>query len=191
MEKFSTVSSRVTPLKMRDIDTDMIIPAQYLTSIKRDGFGANLFRRLRDSDSEFPLNRECYQGSSILLVGDNFGCGSSREHAVWALLGAGIKVIIGSSFADIFSGNAAKNGLLLVKLGSDDIAKLFQMTEQSLVSLSVDLKQQKVYGPENFCADFEYDAFRKYCLLEGQDDLDYLISHKNEIGKFFAGLSQK
>src|ERR1700760_4652939 len=110
MEKFEKLKSKVIPLPMTDVDTDMIIPAQFLTSISRDGYGQNLFRRLRDNDPDFPFNQAKYSGAEILVADDNFGCGSSREHAVWALAGAGVKAVIAKSFADIFFGNSAKNG---------------------------------------------------------------------------------
>ena len=115
MEKFETLTSKTVPLPLNNVDTDMIIPAQFLTSISRDGYGENLFRRLKDEDPNFPLLQKRYADAKILVVGDNFGCGSSREHAVWALTGAGIKVVIGKSFADIFTSNSGKNGLLQPK----------------------------------------------------------------------------
>ena len=184
MEKFKTVTSKVTPLPMKDVDTDLIIPAQFLTSISREGYGVNLFKRLKETDPNFPLNQEKYQGSQILLVDSNFGCGSSREHAVWALAGAGFKVIIGKSFADIFSGNSGKNGLLLVELTDDQIDKMLELGKKETYSVSVDLAEQEVKLPSGEEYSFEYDSFRKHCLLNGLDDIDYIRSFEGDIDQF-------
>lgn len=178
MKQFQRVHSRTIPLLLNDIDTDQIIPAQYLTSISSEGFGKNLFRRLRDENPEFPFNQEHYQGAEILIVGDNFGCGSSREHAVWALKDAGIKVVIGKSFADIFSSNSAKNGLLLLTLPPEIVDTLLDST------LSVNLEEQTVTVEGGAVHRFDYDPFRKHCLLNGLDDIDYILSHESEIAAF-------
>jgi 3-isopropylmalate/(R)-2-methylmalate dehydratase small subunit len=184
MQKFQTVTSKVTPLPMKDVDTDLIIPAQFLTSISREGYGSNLFKHLREKDANFPLNQEKYKGSEILLADANFGCGSSREHAVWALAGAGFKVVIAKSFADIFFGNSAKNGLLLVALTESQVDKLLERAKSETYSLTVDLQSQKVKTPWNEEYSFDYDPFRKHCLLNGLDDIDYIRSFEDEIGQF-------
>src|SRR5271156_516289 len=155
MEKFTTVTSTVTPLPMKDVDTDLIIPAQFLTSISREGYGINLFKRLKETDPNFPLNQEKYKGSQILLADSNFGCGSSREHAVWALAGAGFKVVIGKSFADIFSGNSGKNALLLVVLTDDQVDKMLERAKEETYSVSVNLADQKVTLPSGEEYSFE------------------------------------
>ena len=184
MEKFKTVTSVVSPLPMKDVDTDLIIPAQFLTSISRDGYGENLFKRLRENDSNFPLNQEKYKGSQILLVDSNFGCGSSREHAVWALAGWGFKVVIGKSFADIFSGNSSKNGLLLVVLPEEQIDKMLEKAKEQALSVTVSLADQKVTMPSGEEYSFEYDSFRKHCMLNGLDDIDYIRSFESDVNQF-------
>jgi 3-isopropylmalate/(R)-2-methylmalate dehydratase small subunit len=184
MEKFKTVTSKVTPLPMKDVDTDLIIPAQFLTSISREGYGENLFKRLRETDPNFPLNDEKYKGSEILLVDSNFACGSSREHAVWALAGWGFKVVVGKSFADIFSGNSGKNGLLLVVLPEEQIDKMLERAKQEALAVTVNLADQKVTIPSGEEYSFEYDSFRKHCLLNGLDDIDYIRSFESDIDQF-------
>ena len=184
MEKFTLLKSKVIPLPMKDVDTDMIIPAQFLTSITRDGYGQNLFRRLRDNDPNFPFNQERYRGASILLADHNFGCGSSREHAVWALDGAGIRVVIAKSFADIFYNNSAKNGLLLITLPEAAVDKLFGSAQSGDLELTIDLEKQIVSAQGENDVSFEYDQFRKHCILHGLDDIDYILSHAKEISEF-------
>ncbi len=184
MEKFSSISSIAVPLPRRDVDTDMIIPAQFLTTISNNGFADALFRRLRDQEKDFALNQEKYHGAKILVAQSNFGCGSSREHAVWALRDWGFRVVIAESFADIFFGNAAKNGLLLVTLSAETVAGILAGTERGAVNLSVDLEAQTVTLPDGKSAAFDYDPFRKHCLLNGLDDLDYILSHQAEIEKY-------
>ena len=170
MKPFKTITSGVIPLPMNDIDTDMIIPAQYLTQTSKQGYGEFVFKGLRASDPDFPFNQPRYQQSEILLSGFNFGCGSSREHAVWALQQFGLRVIIAESFSDIFFSNAAKNGLLLIQLDKETIQRLAQFRE-----VTVDLEKQHVVC-ESGTFTFDYDPFRKSCLLEGYDDMDYLIN---------------
>lgn len=184
MQPFKRVHSKVIPLPVKDVDTDMIIPAQFLTSISRDGYGKNLFSLLKKQDPQFPFNQEKYRGAEILIVDNNFGCGSSREHAVWALTGAGIKVVIAKSFADIFSGNAGKNGLLLVTLPDGDIDRLLLQARTGQYKIIVDLESQTVELPEGEKISFDYDPFRKHCLLNGLDDIDYILSFKGEIATF-------
>jgi 3-isopropylmalate/(R)-2-methylmalate dehydratase small subunit len=181
MKAFGAVTSSVTPLPLKDVDTDMIIPAQHLTSISREGFGQHLFSRLRASDPGFVLNNEKYKDSQILVSDSNFGCGSSREHAVWALSGAGFRVVIAKSFADIFSSNSGKNGLLLISLAPAIVDSLLLAAAQEDLMLTVDLPSQTVTGPDGYPQRFEpqrfeYDPFLKYCLVNGLDDLEYLTS---------------
>lgn len=198
MQQFTSVTSIVAPVPIKDVDTDMIIPAQYLTSISRDGFGPHLFVRLRSARPDFYQNQPRFQGASILVADSNFGCGSSREHAVWALLGAGVRVVIAPSFADIFAGNSAKNGLLLVTLPESDVRMLLREADESDLHLTVDLAAQTVCADDGRLWAFTYDPFRKHCLLNGLDDLDYLRSRldviaekKNELRKnwFYSTLT--
>lgn len=176
MKPFATVTSIAAPVAIKDVDTDMIIPAQFLTSISRDGFGPNLFKRLRESRPDFYQNNPRFNKSEIIVADTNFGCGSSREHAVWALLGAGIKVVIAPSFADIFAGNSAKNGLLLVTLPEDVVKALLNDALKRDLKLNVNLETQLVSSDTGAEWSFNYDPFRKHCLLNGLDDLDYLRS---------------
>jgi len=184
MEKIRQVHSKVIPLPLNDVDTDMIIPAQYLTSISREGFGDKLFKRLREDDPEFPFNQEKYRGAKILVGANNFGCGSSREHAVWALMGAGIRVVIAKSFADIFSGNSAKNGLLLVKLPPEKVDELLKDAQSGTYELTVDLEKQAVLTPAGESAAFDFDPFRRHCLLNGLDDIDYINENQETIARY-------
>jgi 3-isopropylmalate/(R)-2-methylmalate dehydratase small subunit len=181
MEPCTRITSVVAPVAIKDVDTDMIIPAQYLTSISRDGFGPHLFVRLRTSRPDFYQNQPRFHGTQILVADSNFGCGSSREHAVWALLGAGIRVVIAPSFADIFAGNSAKNGLLLVTLPEPVVQQLLVDASQRDVSLTVDLASQNVMSDDGRMWSFPYDPFRKHCLLNGLDDLEYLRSRLDRI----------
>ncbi|MBS2000046.1 MAG: 3-isopropylmalate dehydratase small subunit [Cyanobacteria bacterium SZAS LIN-5] len=187
MDKFEKLTSKVVPLPMTDVDTDLIIPAQFLTSISREGYGQNLFRRLRDNDPNFPFNQEKFKGAAILVAGENFGCGSSREHAVWALAGAGIKVVIAPSFADIFFSNSAKNGLVLVTLPASQVERILVEAQAGEYSVTVDLESQTVTLPGGETFKFEFDQFRKHCILNGLDDIDYILSFKEKISEFRAG----
>lgn len=184
MDKFKTIKSRVIPLAMKDVDTDLIIPAQFMTSISRDGYAQNVFRRLRDKDPQFPFNQEKYKDARIMAVDENFGCGSSREHAVWALTGAGIRVIIGKTFADIFSSNAAKNGLLLVTLPAMVVDRVLADAKNEEYTVTVDLENQVVTFPDGENLAFEYEPFRKHCLINGLDDIDYIGSFAQDIEQF-------
>lgn len=187
MEKFNIHCGKVIPLPIKNVDTDMILPAQYMTSISKGGYGVNLFRRLRDQNPDFPLNQPKYQGGSILVADHNFACGSSREHAVWALLQAGIKVVISSNFADIFFNNSAKNGLLSLVLKQEDVDYLIGKAKSlDGYELTVDLPSQRVSDSEGFVASFEIDAFKKHCFIEGMDELDYLLNHMDEIEAYKA-----
>lgn len=184
MQAFRSVKSKVVPLPIKDVDTDMIIPAQFLTSISRDGYGQNLFVRLKQQDPQFPFNLDKYKGAEVLVADDNFGCGSSREHAVWALQGANIKVVIAKSFADIFAGNSAKNGLLLVKLPEANVDRILLEARSGTYEVEVDLENSVVRTPDGGEHKFDYDPFRKHCLLNGLDDIDYILSFKDEITAF-------
>lgn len=184
MQKVTSVTSRAIPLPIKDVDTDMIIPAQFLTSISKDGYGANLFRRFKDTEPNFPLNRKEFDSATILVTDSNFGCGSSREHAVWALCGAGINVVVAKSFSDIFYNNSAKNGLLLVILPEAVVDQILAAAATSEYVLTVDLESQSVKLPDGSTHKFEYDQFRKHCMLNGLDDIEYIRSHKTDIDAF-------
>lgn len=174
MQVFERLTGHAIPLDIDNVDTDMIIPAQFLTSVNREGYGEHLFKRLRDQDIHFIFNDLRYQNVEILLTKANFGCGSSREHAVWAILQAGIKVIIAESYSDIFYNNAAKNGLLTISLEPSVISELMKKIKSEMIPLIIDLAAQTITTPSTVY-NFEYDPFRKDCFLKGQDDLDYLL----------------
>jgi 3-isopropylmalate/(R)-2-methylmalate dehydratase small subunit len=190
MEKFLTLKSTTIPLNISNVDTDQIIPARFLKATDKKGFGDNLFRDWRYDKqdnliSDFALNNNKYTGS-ILVAGDNFGCGSSREHAAWALVGFGFKVIVSSFFADIFKGNALNNGLLPVQVSEDILQQLFQAVEKnSEVQFEVNLEAQtlSVLGTD-IKTTFEIDPYKKTCLINGYDDIDYLLSKKDKIEAF-------
>ena len=177
MDKFTTLEGVAAPLKMINVDTDMIIPKQYLKTIKRTGLGKGLFSELRykDDGSENPafvLNKSAYRKAKILVAGDNFGCGSSREHAPWALMDFGIRCVISTSFGDIFYNNCFKNGVLPIRVSKDDLDKLFDDAERGAnATLTIDLDKQEVRGPDGGTVKFEIDAFRKHCMLNGLDDI--------------------
>ena len=177
MEKFNKLTGVAAPMPIRNIDTDMIIPKQFLKTIKREGLGKNLFDEMRflDDGSENPdfvLNKPAYRNASIIVAGENFGCGSSREHAPWALKDFGIQVIISTSFADIFYNNSFKNGMLPIKVNEETLAKLMEDAERGAnATLTVDLEAQTIEGPDGGTVHFEIDSFRKHCLLEGLDDI--------------------
>jgi 3-isopropylmalate/(R)-2-methylmalate dehydratase small subunit len=196
MQAFSVEKGIVIPLDRPNVDTDAIIPKQFLKSIQRTGFGVNLFDEWRYLDLgepgkscegrplnlAFELNQERYQGGSILLARENFGCGSSREHAVWALDDFGIRVIIAPSFADIFFSNTSKNGILAIKLDETIVDDLFdQVDSQPGYQLTVDLEQQLITYPNGNTVTFDIDAFKKHCLLNGLDDISLTLEHKTEI----------
>jgi len=184
MEKFSAITSKAVPLRIKDVDTDMIFPATFMTTISRSGHGDKLFYRLREASPDFPFNQPRYQGARILAADHNFGCGSSREHAVWALTDWGIRAVIAKSFADIFFSNAGKNGLLLVTLPDAVVDEILSRAEREEYRLTVDLESQTVRMPDGAKHAFSYDAFRKHCLLSGLDDVDYIRSHQGEIDAF-------
>ncbi|MCZ6610174.1 MAG: 3-isopropylmalate dehydratase small subunit [Alphaproteobacteria bacterium] len=190
MEKFTTLTGIAAPLPMINVDTDKIIPAVWLKTIKRTGLGPALFEAIRyradgSEDPDFVLNKEPYRQAEILVTGENFGCGSSREHAVWALNGFGIRCVIAPDFADIFYSNAFKNGMLPVKLPQADVDKLMEDAQNGEnARLSVDLERQVVVRPDGEEIAFELDSFRKKCLLNGLDDIALTLNHSAEIDEF-------
>jgi 3-isopropylmalate/(R)-2-methylmalate dehydratase small subunit len=190
MDKFTTLTGVAAPLPMINVDTDMIIPKQFLKTIKRTGLGANLFDEMRfnqdGSEREgFVLNKVPYRNAEILVAGDNFGCGSSREHAPWALKDFGIKCVIAPSFADIFYNNCFKNGILPIKLPQEEVDKLMDDADRgSNAVVSVDLKSQTISGPDGGTISFELDPFKKQCLLEGLDDVGLTMQKVGHIDSF-------
>lgn len=202
MKQFTRFEGVVAPLDRANVDTDLIIPKQFLKSIKRSGFGVNLFDELRYLDEgqpgqdcskrplnpDFVLNQPRYQSAEVLLARRNFGCGSSREHAPWALEDFGLRAIIAPSFADIFYNNAFKNGLLLITLDEDTVDRLFTAVEDhDGYALDVDLQNQQITTPDGEAIGFEVDAFRKQCLLEGLDDIGITLKDQDAIREFEAG----
>ena len=183
MKPFRVHKGLVAPLDRANVDTDQIIPKQFLKRIERTGFGEFLFYDWRRRDSEpFVLDQPSYKGASILIAGKNFGCGSSREHAVWALSDFGFRVAIGSSFADIFANNSTKNGFLNVVLREEDVAELMRRAkDKHNYHLTVDLEQCQVSDDEGFSATFQMDDFVRQCLLEGLDDIGLTLQHEAEI----------
>ena len=190
MEKFSTLTSTAIPLKISNVDTDQIIPARFLKATDKKGFGDNLFRDWRYDKQDnlipdFALNNTNYSGS-ILVAGDNFGCGSSREHAAWALAGYGFKVIVSSFFADIFKGNALNNGLLPIQVSEEILEQLFTaINNNAEVQFEINLETQTlaVLGTQ-IETTFDIDPYKKTCLINGYDDIDYLLSKKDKIQAF-------
>ena len=183
MEKFTTLTSIVAPLDRTNVDTDQIIPKQFLKRIERTGYGDFLFFDWRQTPdgtpvADFVLNDPRYQGARILVAGKNFGCGSSREHAAWALENFGFRVVIAPSFADIFFSNAGKNGIVLVRLSESDVEKLMENAQKIPgYKLTVTLEEQTVSDEQGFKASFEVDPFRRFCLLEGLDDIGLTLRH--------------
>jgi len=192
MEKFTKLSGIAAPMPIRNVDTDMIIPKQFLKTIKRTGLGKNLFDEMRYTPDgkeipDFVLNKPQYRKAQILVAGDNFGCGSSREHAPWALADFGIRCIISTSFADIFYNNCFKNGILPIKVSKEDVAKLMDDAERGANAVvSIDLETQEIKGPDGGCIKFEVDAFRKHCLLNGLDDIGLTMQKKESMDSFEA-----
>ena len=189
MEPFTKLTAVAAPRPMVNVDTDKIIPARYLKTIKRSGLSEGLFRDLRtDADgkpNDFVLNQPAYQGARILVVGDNFGCGSSREHAPWALLDAGIRCVISTSFADIFYNNCFKNGILPVVVSKEELDKLMDDAERGAnATLTVHLEAQTIQGPDGGSLAFEIDPWKKHCLLNGLDDIGLTMAKKAEIEAF-------
>jgi 3-isopropylmalate/(R)-2-methylmalate dehydratase small subunit len=192
MEKFTVLEGVAAPMKLVNVDTDMIIPKQYLKTIQRTGLGKGLFSEMRylDDGAENPafvLNQPAYRASKILVAGDNFGCGSSREHAPWALLDFGIRCVISTSFADIFYNNCFKNGILPIVVSKDDLDKLFDDAERGAnATLTIDLPAQEIRGPDGGVVKFEIDPFRKRCLVEGLDDIGLTLEKAPAIDQYEA-----
>jgi 3-isopropylmalate/(R)-2-methylmalate dehydratase small subunit len=192
MQKFDKLTGVAAPLNILNIDTDMIIPKQFLKTIKRSGLGKNLFdeMRFRQDGSEiddFVLNRSPYRNAEILVAGDNFGCGSSREHAPWALLDFGVRCVISTSFADIFYNNCFKNGILPIVVSADDRdALMADASDTENPELSVDLVNQTIHRPNGPTVSFEIDPFRKKCLLEGLDDIGLTLAKADDIDSYEA-----
>ena len=190
MDKFKKVDGVAAPLPILNVDTDMIIPKQFLKTIKRTGLGKNLFDEMRFTKEgaeipDFVLNKPQYRNAEILVAGDNFGCGSSREHAPWAIADFGIKVIISTSFADIFYNNCFKNGILPIKLSQTDVDKLMDDAERGAnATVSVDLEAQEIKGPDGGTISFDIDPFRKHCLMEGLDDVGLTLQKEEKITSF-------
>lgn len=194
MEKFLKLDSTIMPLNIENIDTDQIIPARFLKAVTRDGFGDNLFRDWRyDNDEklieDFNLNK-IKNDSKILLAGRNFGCGSSREHAAWAIYDYGFRVVVSSFFADIFRNNALNNGLLVIQLSQNKIDQIFDKVSNDINTVfSVDLNDQKFYSSDGTIdEEFEINEYNKTCLINGYDNIDYLLSVKDKILKFESNL---
>ena len=190
MQPFHTLTALAAPLDRTNVDTDQIIPKQFLKRIERTGYGDFLFFDWRQTASgepiaDFVLNQPRYKGAQILIAGKNFGCGSSREHAAWALSDYGFRVVIAPTFADIFFSNAGKNGIVLVRLSEEQVAELLHKSQTKPgYQLTVSLEEQTVTDSEGFKASFEIDAFRKFCLLEGLDDIGLTLRHVAALDAF-------
>ncbi|KZL19632.1 3-isopropylmalate dehydratase small subunit [Pseudovibrio axinellae] len=194
MQKFETLTGVAAPLPLINIDTDMIIPKQFLKTIKRTGLGTALFHEMRTNDdgtqnNEFVLNQPSYEKAQILVAGDNFGCGSSREHAPWALLGFGIRCVISTSFADIFYNNCFKNGILPIIVKQHHLDKLMDDASRgSNATMTVDLEAQEVHGSDGDKVKFDLDPHRKHCLLNGLDDIGQTLGKTDKIDTYEKNL---
>ncbi len=190
MEKFTVLTGVAAPLDMINVDTDMIIPKQFLKTIKRTGLGKNLFDEMRYTPDgreipSFVLNQPAWRNARILVAGANFGCGSSREHAPWAIADFGIRCIIATSFADIFYNNCFKNGILPIVLPQEDVDKLMDDARRGAnATVTVDLERQEIRGPDGGCIRFDVDPFRKHCLLGGLDDIGLTLQKADKIAAF-------
>jgi len=197
MDKFTTLTGIAAPMPLVNIDTDMIIPKQFLKTIKRTGLGVNLFDEMRYTPDgqeipDFVLNQPAYRDAQILVAGDNFGCGSSREHAPWALLDFGIRCVISTSFADIFYNNCFKNGILPVVLPAEAVAHLMDDAAKGAnARITVDLESQTVTASDGTAFSFEIDPFKKHCLLNGLDDIGLSLQKMSAIDAFEARASQQ
>ena len=190
MDKFTKLTGVAAPLDMINVDTDMIIPKQYLKTLGRTGLGKALFSELRFDESgkerpEFVLNKAAYRKAQILVAGDNFGCGSSREHAPWALLDFGIRCVISTSFADIFFNNSFQNGILPIKVTPEQLEKLMDDAGRGAnATLTIDLENQEIRGPDGGVIKFDVDSFRKHCLLNGLDDIGITLQKEKSIKSY-------
>ena len=193
MEKFETFTGIAAPLPLVNIDTDMIIPKQFLKTIKRTGLGISLFHEMRYDDTgnenpDFVLNQKAWRNAEIIVAGDNFGCGSSREHAPWAIKDFGVRCVISTSFADIFYNNCFKNGILPVTLGKEEVDTLMRHADSGEnARITVNLEDQKITGPDGEDYDFDIDPFKKRCLIEGLDDIALTLEREADIADFEAG----
>ena len=184
MKAVSTIEGRAIPLGLKNVDTDVIIPAHWLKTVTREGLGKGAFETIRQAPGN-PFDVEDFAGAPILIAGDNFGCGSSREHAAWAMLDMGLTAVIAPSFSDIFSGNAFKNGILLITLAEEEVDRLFAEVEANEgYQLDVDLEHQRVITPSGEILEFDVDAFRKHCLLNGLDDIGITLQDEDAIRSF-------
>lgn len=190
MDKFTKLTGVAAPLPIVNIDTDMIIPKDYLKTIKRTGLGKGLFAEMRFNEDgsenpDFVLNKSAYRNAQILVAGDNFGCGSSREHAPWALLDFGIRCVISTSFADIFYNNCFKNGILPIKVSQEDLDKLMDDASRGAnATLTVDLEIQEIHGPDGGSIAFDVDEFKRHCMLNGLDDIGLTMEKASNIDAF-------
>ena len=197
MEKFTTLTGVAAPLPMINIDTDMIIPKQFLKTILRTGLGKSLFHELRYDDTgaerpDFVLNKPAYRNAEILVAGENFGCGSSREHAPWALLDFGIRCVISSGFADIFYNNCFQNGILPIKVSPEDLEKLMDDAGRGAnARLTIDLEAQEIRGPDGGVVKFDLDPFRKHCLMNGLDNIGLTLEKEKSISSYESKLAQE
>ena len=192
MQKFTKLTGVAAPLNIMNVDTDMIIPKDYLKTIERTGLGRGLFSEMRYNEDgsenpDFVLNRPAYRKAQILVAGDNFGCGSSREHAPWALLDYGIRCVISTSFADIFHNNCFKNGILPIVVSKEDLDKLMDDAERGAnATLTIDLESQEIHGPDGGVVKFEVDAFKKHCMLNGLDDIGLTLEKADHLAAYEA-----
>ena len=197
MDKFTKLTGVAAPMPIVNIDTDMIIPKQYLKTIARTGLGKGLFSEMRYKDDgsenpDFVLNKPAYRKAQIIVAEDNFGCGSSREHAPWALLDYGVRCVISTSFADIFYNNCFKNGILPIKVSKEDLAKLMDDAERgSNATLTIDLESQEIRGPDGGVVKFDIDAHRKKCLMEGLDDIGLTMVKNDKISSYEKKLAER
>ncbi len=196
MEKFTKLTGVAAPLPIVNVDTDMIIPKDYLKTIKRTGLGKGLFAEMRYNEDgtenpDFVLNKPAYRNAQILVAGDNFGCGSSREHAPWALLDFGIRCVISTSFADIFYNNCFKNGILPIIVSPEDLEKLMDDAERGAnATLTVDLEAMEIRGPDGGVVKFDLDAFKRHCLLNGIDDIGLTMEKAPAIATYEKQLAE-
>jgi 3-isopropylmalate/(R)-2-methylmalate dehydratase small subunit len=196
MDKFTKLTGVAAPMKIRNIDTDMIIPKQYLKTIKRTGLGSGLFSEMRFNEDgsenpDFVLNKPAYRDAKIIVAEDNFGCGSSREHAPWALLDFGVRCVISTSFADIFFNNCFQNGVLPIRVSRDDLDKLMEDAERGAnATMTIDLEAQEIRGPDGGVVKFDIDAFRKHCMLNGLDDIGITMQKEAGIASYEGDLAK-
>jgi len=196
MDKFTKLTGVAAPMKIRNIDTDMIIPKQYLKTIKRTGLGSGLFSELRFNEDgsenpDFVLNQPAYRNARIIVAEDNFGCGSSREHAPWALLDFGVRCVISTSFADIFFNNCFQNGVLPIRVSREDLDKLMEDAERGAnATMTIDLEAQEIQGPDGGVVKFDIDAFRKHCMINGLDDIGITMQKNAGIASYEDNLTK-